>query len=190
MKTLILTATFALLTTSCSTTYRAPRGYKSPDTYSSPNKYLGPKYRSAQLSTNQKRTSKIRPQHGIAFIWPINKAKLSQKFSPSHNTSHAGIDLASHRGTPILAAHEGTIIFAGKKYRGYGNMIIIERDDDWGSLYAHLDKLYIKSGEYVKQGEVIGTMGRTGRATGVHLHFELIYQKIPVDPIPHLRQAI
>jgi murein DD-endopeptidase MepM/ murein hydrolase activator NlpD len=66
-------------------------------------------------------------------------------------------------------------------------MILLEYNDKWATLYAHLDRSRVKNGQEVKAGDVIGEMGRTGRATGVHLHFELMRDKQPIDPMPFLK---
>lgn len=62
-------------------------------------------------------------------------------------------------------------------------MILLEYDPEWATLYGHLDRYLVKPGDVVQQGQVIGLMGRTGRATGVHLHFEVIQNKQPIDPL-------
>ena len=120
--------------------------------------------------------------------WPVKRAKFTRGFqqSPFRSRRHEGIDLASKKGTPILAAHEGVVIFAGRRYSGYGKMIMLEKKP-WATLYAHLDKIYVKTGQKIKRGQVIGAMGNTGRSRGVHLHFELMINKKPVDPMDYLK---
>lgn len=125
-----------------------------------------------------------------AFVidWPVTEpVRISQAFKTSKNPSHRGIDLTGPRGAPILAAHDGLVIYAGRAYRGYGRMIIIEFNNEWASLYAHLNSIKVKQGQMVTRGQTIGTMGRSGRATGVHLHFELMHHKLPIDPLKYLR---
>lgn len=87
---------------------------------------------------------------------------------------------------PILAAHEGVVVYAGNSFRGYGNMVLLEYNHQWATLYAHLDRIMVREGQKLRVGDKLGTMGRTGRATGVHLHFELIKNKQPIDPLLHL----
>jgi len=101
---------------------------------------------------------------------------------------HLGIDLGGKKGTPIFASHSGSVIYAGRAFRGFGKLVIVEFDDRWATLYAHLSKISVKNGQSIAQGQTIGEMGRTGRATGVHLHFELLHNRIPIDPIPLLNQ--
>ncbi len=124
-------------------------------------------------------------EHG-ELIWPVHRVNMSRGFFTSGRKPHLGLDLRGPRGTPILAAHSGTVVYAGASFRGYGRMILLEKSGDLATLYAHLDKIQVRQGQWIEQGQQIGTMGRTGRATGVHLHFEVILNKLPVDPLDHL----
>lgn len=128
-----------------------------------------------------------RAQH---FDWPVRLARLTRGFIEGNRRKgrrpHWGLDLAASRGTPILAAQEGIVIYAGRDFSGYGNMILLENGFGWATLYAHLDRFHVREGERIRQGQVLGTMGRTGRATGVHLHFEIRKHRDPLDPLPLL----
>ncbi len=123
---------------------------------------------------------------GMDFDWPVDSAKLTRGFLPKKRRPHWGLDLAAPRGTPILSAQAGRVIYTGRDFRGYGKMILIEDNNGWATLYAHLDKFYVSEGQKVKHGELIGAMGRTGRASGYHLHFEIREGKTPRDPLPLL----
>jgi murein DD-endopeptidase MepM/ murein hydrolase activator NlpD len=120
------------------------------------------------------------------FDWPVDEAKMSRGFILGGRKSHWGVDLANRKGTPILASERGTVIYAGRGFHGYGNLIVIEHDQEWATLYAHLDKFLVKEGQQVAQGEQIGRMGRTGHATGVHVHFEIRRHRLPVNPLQYL----
>lgn len=122
----------------------------------------------------------------LFFGWPVANVKLSRGFLPNKKRPHLGIDITGPKGTPIYAAHDGTIIYTGHEFRGYGKMILIEGENGWASLYAHFNKITVEEGQTVKKGDMIGQMGRTGRATGVHLHFELRKNKGPVNPLLYL----
>lgn len=127
----------------------------------------------------------------FAFDWPVNEARLTRGFLPNKKRRpHLGIDLAAPKGTKILASHDGIVIYAGRDFKGFGKMILLESGQGWATIYGHLDKISIKEGQIVKQGQVIGLMGRTGRSTGVHLHFEIRKDKGPVDPLPLLPNGI
>ncbi len=120
------------------------------------------------------------------FDWPVDEAKLSRGFLERKRRPHWGLDLANKKGTPILSAENGYVVYTGKQFHGYGRLIVIEHNDQWATLYAHLDKFLVKEGEFVKRGQAIGQMGRSGHATGSHLHFELRDNRRPVDPLQFL----
>jgi LysM repeat protein len=113
-------------------------------------------------------------QHSIKnlagyFIDPVPGYRLSQGIHDNN-----AVDLAIAKGTPILAAAEGTVILARKGYNGgFGNLVIISHPNGTESLYAHMSKLGITTGANVYQGQVIGFVGSTGHSTGPHLHFEV-----------------
>jgi murein DD-endopeptidase MepM/ murein hydrolase activator NlpD len=121
--------------------------------------------------------------------WPVQKMMLTRGFSNRRKHTHLGLDLKGKKGSPILAAHDGTVIYAGSGFRGFGKMIVLEYDQTWATLYGHLNKFNVKTGAEVKAGSVIGFMGRTGHATGVHLHFELMRDKLPIDPAPFFKNS-
>lgn len=123
--------------------------------------------------------------------YPVNYTYISSGFS--HNrfdpvlhrmASHEAIDFAAPAGTPIKASGDGKISFAGKK-GGYGNMVMIQHDRKFASLYAHLQRFAsnIRPGVPVKQGQVIGYVGQTGMATGPHLHYEFHINGVKHNPL-------
>ena len=118
------------------------------------------------------------------FDWPVDKARMTQVFK---GFSHLGIDLAGPIGTPIFAAQRGQVIYTGNDFTGFGKMIIIEDSQaGWSTFYAHLDKILIRQGSYVQQGQLIAHMGNTGRSSGPHLHFEIRKGKKAVNPLRYL----
>lgn len=125
-----------------------------------------------------------------SFHWPVKKGKLTQKFK-SGSRKHQGIDIGAWNNASIYAAEDGLVIYAGRDFTGYGNLIIIEHGNDtWASFYAHLNSFKVREGSRVQKGELIGLMGKTGRATGVHLHFEIRYKRTPIDPLLYLPQQV
>lgn len=121
------------------------------------------------------------------FIRPVGGPIVSgfgMRFHPilRVNRMHNGIDIAAPHGTPIKAAANGEVIFAGYR-RGYGNTIIIDHGGGVATLYAHCSGLAVSEGTRVSQGQVIGYVGATGLATGPHLHFEVRRNGEPVDPL-------
>ena len=95
---------------------------------------------------------------------------------------HAGIDIAYPRGTPIRAAKSGIVIVSEKKTTGYGNRIVINHGGGYATLYAHCHDLLASAGDTVNAGDIIATVGSTGRSTGNHLHFEVILDGVTQDP--------
>jgi hypothetical protein len=122
--------------------------------------------------------------------WPVDEARFTRGYSldptGKRKKPHLGIDLAAPLNTPIFAAHEGRVIYVGNDFKGFGRMVMIESSQGFATLYAHFNKIKIKPGQYVKKGQRIGLMGRSGRATGVHLHFEIRTAGGPVDPMIYL----
>jgi len=120
---------------------------------------------------------------------PINGARLSSRFGKrkhpilGYRKMHAGVDFAAPRGTPILAAGSGTVERANR-YGGYGNYIRIRHTDGYKTAYAHLKSFArgVRKGKYVKQDQVIGYVGTTGRSTGPHLHYEVILNGQKINP--------
>jgi hypothetical protein len=116
--------------------------------------------------------------------WPL-RGVLYTRFGRKGRDVHDGIDLAAPLGTPIRAARSGTVIYAGEQ-RGYGLIAIIEHANGLTTLYAHNRELKVKTGQRVGDGQVIATVGESGRTTGPHLHFEVRKEGVPVDPLDHL----
>lgn len=125
---------------------------------------------------------------GMNFDWPVERARMSRGFLLGKRW-HYGLDLAAPKGTPILASAPGVVIYVGKGFSGYGKLIVVEHDENWATLYSHLNKFSVKEGDRVTRGQKIGEMGRTGRASGVHLHFEIRYNRQPVNPLMYLPQG-
>ncbi|MCD6527953.1 MAG: peptidoglycan DD-metalloendopeptidase family protein [Desulfuromonas sp.] len=94
---------------------------------------------------------------------------------------HSGIDIAHYVGTKVKATASGTVVSCGS-VSGYGKMIKISHGDRFTSVFGHLDKIMVKRGEQVARGDVIGTMGNTGRSTGPHLHYEIRDQGRAINP--------
>lgn len=123
------------------------------------------------------------------FLWPVKKINISRGFKPKKNgRKHYGLDLTGRKNTPILASHPGLVIYSGSGYTGYGKVVILEYNKKWATLYAHLNKFNVKEGQYINAGDQVGGMGSTGRSTGVHLHFEIMKDKLPRDPLNYLKK--
>jgi murein DD-endopeptidase MepM/ murein hydrolase activator NlpD len=140
------------------------------------------------LSSPEVRENSRSIERGVFRVqWPVARMKVNRGFSEGVGHDHLGMDIGGKKGDKIFAAHDGVVVYAGHGFRGYGNMILLEFDKTWATLYGHLSRIRVKTGQPVHAGAIIGEMGRTGHATGVHLHFEVIKNKNPVDPAPLLR---
>ena len=148
----------------------------SPSVKSASKKSTKHPYVRSVLSTEKRAALKER---GISS--GFGPRAISRKTTRMHN----GIDIPAPRNSKIMAFNDGEVIFAGKK-TGYGTLVIIRQIDGREALYAHMNKAVVKRGETVKRGTHIGHVGRTGRATGYHLHFELIDDGERLDPALHV----
>lgn len=135
--------------------------------------------------------SKSEMMASIPAISPINSKNLHQGISgfgsrihPVYKIKkkHMGMDFAAPIGTPIYATGNGIISETGRE-RGYGNMVKIDHNYGYETLYGHMSKIAVKKGQKIKRGEIIGYVGNTGISTGPHLHYEVIQNNRPVNPI-------
>lgn len=123
------------------------------------------------------------------FVHPVPKGRISSSFAnyvvKSRNRKHHGIDFAAPIGTPVYAASSGVVLNAdmGSMSDAFGLAVLIEHGDKFQSLSAHLSRIDVNIGDWVQAGQQIGLVGKTGRATGPHLHFELWQNTIPKDPL-------
>lgn len=152
---------------------------------------------SDQLATTDSKTHAVEirdPKDGSIIeeikpivSWPV-KGVITLEFGEAdlpYQPFHTGIDIANSRGKvgdPIHPFMDGTVIYAGEIFWGYGKHIIIDHGHNVTSLYGHLDKIYVYPGEKVKMTDVVGLEGKTGWATGPHLHFQINVFGIPVNP--------
>ena len=120
------------------------------------------------------------------FRWPAT-GRIITGFGPQADGGrNDGINLAVPAGTPVQAAEAGSVIYAGNELEGFGNLVLVQHEDDWVSAYAHAETLKVARGDRVKRGQVVATAGTTGSVDTPQLHFELRKRSKPVDPLPHL----
>mgnify|MGYP001222472785 CR=1 FL=1 len=136
--------------------------------------------------------TKERMLGAIPAIQPVSNKTLDRvasgfgyRIDPIYKTPkmHTGIDFTAATGTPVYATGDGTVKESGYDNGGYGNNVIINHGYGYQSLYAHMKKIKVRSGDRVKRGEVIGWIGSTGKSTGPHLHYEVIKHGEKIDPI-------
>ncbi len=111
---------------------------------------------------------------------------LSSRFGSRWGRNHNGIDLAAPTGTNIYAADNGTVIYAAYNNGGYGYMVQIDHGNGVVTYYAHCNELFVTEGSVVAKGDVIASVGNTGRSTGSHLHFEVRVDGTPIDPMSYM----
>ena len=120
------------------------------------------------------------------FRWPV-KGRVIAGFGPKPNgAQNDGINLAVPEGTPVKAADDGVVAYAGNELKGYGNLVLIRHSNGFVSAYAHASELMVKRGDTIKRGQVIANAGQTGNVTSPQLHFEIRKGSTPVDPTKYL----
>lgn len=133
----------------------------------------------------------------VPAIWPIDKRKLKGRIGAfggrnhpvlGRYIAHQGIDLGGKIGTPVYATGNAKVIIDNNAGHGYGKQILLDHGFGYKTRYAHLSKILVTPGQIVKRGEIIGELGNTGRSTGPHLHYEVIYMGRNVDPINYFRK--
>jgi hypothetical protein len=122
----------------------------------------------------------------IILAWPVS-APVGSAFGPRGTGFHPGIDLTAGMGTPVGAAAPGRVIFAAFDASGYGTLVEVAHGGGVVSMYAHLTSVSVRVGQRVATGTRIGRVGKTGEATGPHLHFEVRVRGAAVDPLRALR---
>ncbi len=132
------------------------------------------------------------------FLWPLaaNLNTLSSLYGGrkdpinGRSSNHTGIDIPAARGTPIYAAKSGVVttsVYGSGSYWSYGNFVLISHKDGTSTLYAHMSSRNVKEGQTVRQGDVVGYVGTTGRSTGNHLHFEVRVNGKRTDPLNYFK---
>ena len=119
------------------------------------------------------------------FIWPV-QGQLTSKFGNRNGRHHDGIDIGARKGTPIVAAADGKVMFSGWGPTGYGLMVIIKHKNNLTTVYAHNSHIHVHKNQLVKQRQKIASVGSTGRSTGPHLHFEVRNDSHAYNPLQYL----
>ena len=123
---------------------------------------------------------------GGRFVWPV-KGRLISRFGPKKGGLYNdGINISARRGEPMRAADNGVVAYAGNELRGFGNLLLIRHRGGWMTAYAHADKLVVKRGQTVKQGQVIGHAGTSGSVDKPQVHFEIRKGNNAVNPLKYL----
>ena len=123
----------------------------------------------------------------VPSIWPLAgwlSSTYGRRPDPFDGSTdfHQGLDIAADRGTPVRATADGTVGSAG--YSGnYGNQVLVDHGFGIGTRFGHLSKVVVRAGQPVRRGEIIGYVGATGRATSAHLHYEILLNSQPINPL-------
>lgn len=131
--------------------------------------------------------TKVIPARGSGtFAWPTNGGYISSEMGQRWGSLHKGIDIARPDNRTIKAADNGVVESAGWDDGGYGNKVVIDHQNGFRTVYAHMDSISVSAGEKVEKGSPLGIMGSTGFATGVHLHFEVYKNGSLQNPLSYL----
>jgi murein DD-endopeptidase MepM/ murein hydrolase activator NlpD len=120
------------------------------------------------------------------FRWPIRGRVINNFGAKVNGAANDGIDLAVPEGTPIRAADDGVVAYAGSELKGYGNLLLLRHANGFVTAYANASELMVKRNDQVHKGQVIAKSGQTGTATTPQLHFEVRKNSTPVDPMQYL----
>lgn len=167
------------------TVARKVERYDSPEPVAQPRPAPAPTASGPPPEKEKKPPKVVRVGKGNGSLsWPL-RGVLYARFGKKGKELHDGIDLAAPAGLPVKSAAAGTVLFAGEQ-KGYGLIVIVEHDHGLITLYAHNRDLRVKTGQKVREGQVVATVGDSGRTSGPHLHFEVRKDGVPVDPLDFL----
>ena len=123
------------------------------------------------------------------FRWPVRGRVIAAYGANTNGKSNDGINVAVPEGTPVKAAEDGTVTYAGNELKGYGNLILVRHSNGYVTAYAHASELLVKRGDTIKRGQVIAKSGQSGEVGSPQLHFEIRKGSTPVDPLHFLSGA-
>lgn len=135
-----------------------------------------------------KKLPKINARSSSKFSWPVQGKILSGYGAKSNGLFNDGINIAAAKGATVSAAENGVVAYAGNEIKGMGNLIIIQHDAGWMTVYAHMDSINVKRGTKVSVGQKIGTVGETGKVDSPQLHFEIRKGTKAYDPASYMKK--
>lgn len=116
------------------------------------------------------------------FLFPVPGGTVIHEFSRSKEKPYDGLGIKAELGTKVINAKDGQVLFVGNDGTKFGLLVIVEHKGPYVTVYTHLDKALVKTGQKLKQGEVLGAVGKSGGARFAHLHFQIRRDKLPEDP--------
>jgi murein DD-endopeptidase MepM/ murein hydrolase activator NlpD len=146
---------------------------------------------SASMVTTEAPVSEAAPKADATpgFRWPV-RGRIIAGFGPKPNgQQNDGIDVAVPENTPIKAAEDGEVAYAGSELKGYGNLVLVKHPNGYVTAYAHAKELLVKRGDKIKRGDVIAKSGQSGNVDAPQLHFEVRKGSAPIDPMQFLNGA-
>jgi murein DD-endopeptidase MepM/ murein hydrolase activator NlpD len=123
------------------------------------------------------------------FRWPVRGRVIASYGAKTNGKANDGINLAVPEGTPVKAADDGVVAYAGNELKGYGNLVLVRHSNGYVTAYAHASELLVKRGDTIKRGQVIAKSGQSGEVASPQLHFEIRKGSTPVDPLQFLSGA-
>lgn len=117
-----------------------------------------------------------------AMVWPVKGPILSGYGPKGNGINNDGVNIGAPKGAPVVAAANGIVVYAGDEMKGFGNLVLIRHEGGWVTAYAHLDRALVAKDAVVAQGDMIGTVGKSGNISSPQLHFEVRHDEKPVDP--------
>lgn len=128
------------------------------------------------------------PRAGGRFAWPVRGPILSDYGPKPDGLRNDGINIGAAKGTPVKAADNGIVAYAGNQLRAFGNLVLIRHDGGLVTVYGHLDSMSVEQGQRVTKGQAIGTVGQTGNVRSPQLHFGLRKGETPLNPTDQLER--
>ncbi|MCL2469929.1 MAG: M23 family metallopeptidase [Alphaproteobacteria bacterium] len=116
------------------------------------------------------------------FGWPVRGTIISVYGPKAKGLDNDGINIAAPKGSPVRAARDGVVVYAGSDMKGFGNLVLLRHEQGWVTAYAHLERIVVKKDDEIAKGSSIGTVGTTGGVSTPQLHFEIRRNGVPVDP--------
>ena len=135
-----------------------------------------------------KKLPTISARSSSKFAWPVRGKILSAYGAKSNGLFNDGINISATRGTAVKAAENGVVAYAGNEVKGMGNLVIIQHDGGWMTVYAHMDSMNVRRGHKVSVGQKIGTVGETGKVDSPQLHFEIRKGTKAYNPSSYLKK--
>lgn len=139
-----------------------------------------------EQSKPQVKVVTLQPVRDVDFMWPVRGKVISGYGPKAGGIYNDGINIAAVKGSPVLAAAMGEVVYTGDDLKSYGNMVLVRHGNGMTTAYAHLSSIHVKKGDFVRKGQILGAVGKTGGVTSPQLHFEIRKGSKTYDPRQYL----